>query len=51
MKEQGIGKNRYMQGFPQWNSSSPALTERKDKWDYMKFKSFCTTKEMDLKLK
>jgi hypothetical protein len=25
--------------------------ERNDKWDYMKFKSFCTTKEMVSKLK
>jgi hypothetical protein len=27
------------------------LRERMDKWDYMKFKSFCTTKEMVSKLK
>jgi hypothetical protein len=27
------------------------LRERMDKWDYMKFKSFCTTKEMISKLK
>jgi hypothetical protein len=35
-------------------SSIPAaqqLNERMDKWDYMKFKSFCTTKEMVSKLK
>jgi hypothetical protein len=27
------------------------LRERIDKWDYMKFESFCTTKEMVSKLK
>jgi hypothetical protein len=27
------------------------LRERTDKWDYMKFKSFCTTKQMVSKLK
>jgi hypothetical protein len=27
------------------------LRERMDKWDYMKLKSFCTTKEMVSKLK
>jgi hypothetical protein len=27
------------------------LRERTDKWDYMKLKSFCTTKEMVSKLK
>jgi hypothetical protein len=27
------------------------LRERIDKWDYVKFKSFCTTKEMVSKLK
>jgi hypothetical protein len=27
------------------------LRERTGKWDYMKFKSFCTTKEMVSKLK
>jgi hypothetical protein len=27
------------------------LRERIDKWDYMKLKSFCTTKEMISKLK
>jgi hypothetical protein len=26
------------------------LRERMDKWDYMKLKSFCTTKEMAFKL-
>jgi hypothetical protein len=35
-------------------STTPAaqqLKERMDKWDYMKLKSFCTTKEMVCKLK
>jgi hypothetical protein len=35
-------------------SRTPAaqqLRERMDKWDYMKLKSFCTTKEMVSKLK
>jgi hypothetical protein len=27
------------------------LKERMDKWDYIKLKSFCTTKEMVFKLK
>jgi hypothetical protein len=27
------------------------LRERMDKWDYMKLKSFCTTKEMVFKLR
>jgi hypothetical protein len=35
-------------------SKTPAaqqLRDRMDKWDYMKLKSFCTTKEMISKLK
>jgi hypothetical protein len=32
-------------------SAAQQLRERMDKWDYMKFKSFCTTKEMVSKLK
>jgi hypothetical protein len=42
----GIGKDLL--------SRTPAaqqLRERTDKWDYMKLKSFCTTKEMVSKLK
>jgi hypothetical protein len=31
--------------------ASQQLRERMDKWDYMKLKSFCTTKEMVSKLK
>jgi hypothetical protein len=33
------------------NQMAQPLRERIDKWDYMKFKSFCTTKEMVSKLK
>jgi hypothetical protein len=42
----GIGKEFF--------SRTPAcqqLRERMDKWDYMKLKRFCTTKEMVSKLK
>jgi hypothetical protein len=31
--------------------ASQQLRERMDKWDYMKLKRFCTTKEMVSKLK
>jgi hypothetical protein len=31
--------------------SAHQLRERMDRWDYMKLKSFCTTKEMVCKLK
>jgi hypothetical protein len=31
--------------------SAQQLKERMDKWDYMKLKIFCTTKEMASKLK
>jgi hypothetical protein len=44
------GSNRHRQGLPQQNSIVSAR-ERIDKWDYMKLKSFCTTKEMVSKLK
>jgi hypothetical protein len=33
------------------SSAAQQLRERMDKWDYMKLKSFCTTKEMVYKLK
>jgi hypothetical protein len=41
----GIGKN--------FLNRTPAqqVRERMDKWDYMKLKSFCTTREMFSKLK
>jgi hypothetical protein len=42
----GIGKN-----FLNRNASAQQLRKRRDKWDYMKLKSFCTTKEMVSKLK
>jgi hypothetical protein len=42
----GIGKD-FLSRIP----AAQQLRERMDKWDYMKFKSFCTTKEMVSKLK
>jgi hypothetical protein len=42
----GIGKD-----FLSRTPSAQQLRERIDKWDYMKLKSFCTTKEMVSKLK
>jgi hypothetical protein len=42
----GIGKD-----FPSRAHTVQQLRERIDKWDYMKLSSFCTTKEMDSKLK
>jgi hypothetical protein len=42
----GIGKD-FLGGTP----AAQQLRERMDKWDYMKLKSFCTTKEMVCKLK
>jgi hypothetical protein len=42
----GIGKD-----FFSTNQVTQQLRERMDKWDYMKLKSFCTTKEMVSKLK
>jgi hypothetical protein len=42
----GIGKD-----FVSRTPSAQLLRERIDKWDYMKLKSFCTTKEMLSKLK
>jgi hypothetical protein len=39
------GTNRYRQGLPQ------QLRERMDKWDFIKLKSFCMTKEMVSSLK
>jgi hypothetical protein len=42
----GIGKD-----FLSRTQPAEQLKERTDKWDYMKLKSFCTTKEMVSKLK
>jgi hypothetical protein len=41
----GIGKD-----FLSSTQGAQQLRERMDKWDYMKLKSFCTTKEMVAKL-
>jgi hypothetical protein len=42
----GIGKD-FLSRIP----ATQQLRERMDKWDYIKLKSFCTTKEMVSKLK
>jgi hypothetical protein len=42
----GIGKN-FLNGTP----ASQQLRDRIDKWDFIKQKSFCSTKEMVSKLK
>jgi hypothetical protein len=42
----GIGKD-----FLNRTSATQQLRERMDKWDFIKLKSFCTTKEMVSKLK
>jgi hypothetical protein len=42
----GIGKD-----FLNRTPAAQQLRERMDKWDYIKLKSFCTTKEMVSKLK
>jgi hypothetical protein len=42
----GIGKD-----FLNRTTAAQQLRERMDKWDYIKLKSFCTTKEMVSKLK
>jgi hypothetical protein len=46
LEEIGIG-NVFLNRTP----AAQQLRERMDKWDYMKLKSFCTTKEMVSKLK
>jgi hypothetical protein len=46
MEAIGIGK-----GFLSRTQEAQQLRRRMDKWDYMKLKSFCTTKEMVSKLK
>jgi hypothetical protein len=42
----GIGKD-----FLSRTQTAQQLRERMDEWDYMKLKSFCTTKEIVSKLK
>jgi hypothetical protein len=42
----GIGKD-----FLSRTPAAQKLRERMDKWDFIKLKSFCTTKEMVSKLK
>jgi hypothetical protein len=46
LKAIGIGKD-----FLNRTPGAQQLTERMEKWDYIKFKSFCITKEMVCKLK
>jgi hypothetical protein len=46
LETRGIGKD-FLSRIP----AAQQLRERMDKWDYMKLKSFCTTKEMVSKLK
>jgi hypothetical protein len=46
LKAIGIGKD-----FLSRTQVAQQLRERMNKWDYMKLKSFCTTKEMVSKLK
>jgi hypothetical protein len=46
LEEIGIGKD-----FLSRTQAALKLRERMDRWDYMKLKSFCTTKEMVSKLK
>jgi hypothetical protein len=41
----------YRQGLPQKNFSSSTTKRKNGQWDYMKLKSFHTTKEMVSKLK
>jgi hypothetical protein len=46
LEAKGISKD-----FLSGTQAAQQLRERTDKWDYMKLKSFCTTKEMVSKLK
>jgi hypothetical protein len=43
--------NRYRQGPPLWNSSSPATKQKHGQMGLHEIKSSCTTKEMVSKLK
>jgi hypothetical protein len=45
---EGIGIGNY---FLNRSPAAQQLRERKDKWDFIKLKSFCTKKEMVSKLK
>jgi hypothetical protein len=53
MKEQEtLGTNRYIgKDFLNRTPAVQQLTERMGKWDFIKLKSFCTTKEIVFKLK
>jgi hypothetical protein len=51
MTREYSGKNRYSKDFLNRIPAAQQLRERMDKWDYMKLKRFCTTKEMVFKLK
>jgi hypothetical protein len=46
MEEIGVGKD-----FISRTPAAQQLRERMDKWDYMKLKNLCTTKEVVSKLK
>jgi hypothetical protein len=50
MKEQGISGNKG-KDFLSRTPAAQQLRERMNKWDYMKLKSFCITKEMVFKSK
>jgi hypothetical protein len=45
------GSNKYRKDFLNRTPVAQQLRERMDKWDLIKLKSFCTTKEMVSKLK
>jgi hypothetical protein len=46
LEQIGLGKD-----FLDRTPAAPQLRQRMNKWDFIKFKSFCTTKEMVYKLK
>jgi hypothetical protein len=45
------GSNRYRKNFLNRTPATQQLRERMDKWDYIKLKCFCSTKEMVSELK
>jgi hypothetical protein len=47
LKATGLGNDFFLSR----TQTAQQLRERIDKWDYMKLKSFCTSKEMVSKLK